>query len=65
MEGLTDRPPDGALVLAGIALAVALALREVLGGALRAAGADLWAWAKRRAAARCRGGDGGGAGAAG
>ena len=64
MDPLTGLPPDAPLVAAGVFLLVALALRELLGGALRAAGADLWAWAKRRAARRAdrETGRGGGAG---
>ena len=44
-------PSDGGFVLlAALAgLLLVFAAREVVGGALRAAGADLWAWAKRRA----------------
>ena len=44
--------PD-ALAAAGIVLlVVAFAARELAAGALRAAGQDLWAWAKRWAGRR-------------
>ena len=58
MSAPANLPPEVALTLAGVALVVGFAAREVLGGALRAAGADLWGWAERRTARRGRPGGG-------